>query len=109
MQVMEIERENIDPGDFGERRLGSITGIVVHRIEVSQEDASYGDTPPEVVRFFREHPVGVKAAGGRMPYPFLIDETNTVARREQELQAAVTVQIAPRHIVYASTPHSCPV
>ncbi len=49
-----------------------IEGVVVHRIEVSQEDSSFDDSPMEVDRFFREHPIGIKATGGDMPYPILI-------------------------------------
>ena len=62
------------------REHSEITGVIVHRIEVSQEDASYGDTPAEVARFFREHPIGVKATGGDMPYPILIDRDGVVTQ-----------------------------
>lgn len=58
----------------------AICGVVVHRIEVSQEDSSYGDTAEEVARFFREHPVGVKATGGEMPYPLLIDAEGIITQ-----------------------------
>ncbi|MEO0813484.1 MAG: peptidoglycan recognition family protein [Myxococcota bacterium] len=54
------------------RELDSIDRVVVHRIEVSQEDPSYADSALEVARFFLEHPIGVKATGGAMPYPLLI-------------------------------------
>lgn len=59
---------------------GDITGVVVHRIQVSQEDPSYGDDAREVLRFFREHPIGVKATGGEMPYPILIDAAGGVTQ-----------------------------
>jgi hypothetical protein len=62
------------------RRREEVAGLVVHRIEVSQEDATYGDTPEEVARFFREHPIGVKATGGDMPYPILIAPDGTVTQ-----------------------------
>ncbi len=62
------------------REQTEITGVIVHRIEVSQEDASYGDTPAEVARFFREHPIGVRATGGDMPYPILIDREGNVTQ-----------------------------
>ncbi len=42
--------------------------------------ATYGDTPEEVARFFREHPIGVKATGGDMPYPILIAADGTVTQ-----------------------------
>src|SRR6185437_10827922 len=51
--------------------------IIVHRIEVSQEDATYSDAPADVARFFLQHPIGVKATGGAMPYPLLIDARGT--------------------------------
>lgn len=62
------------------RAWGDVRGLVVHRIEVSQEDARYGDTPTEVARFFREHPVGIAATGGVMPYPLLIDARGEVTQ-----------------------------
>lgn len=73
------------------RELVEVSGVVVHRIEVSQEDASYSDTPAEVARFFREHPIGIKATGGDMPYPLLIDAAGNVT------------QTVPLHYV---TPHA---
>lgn len=57
-----------------------ITGIVVHRIEVSQEDPSYADTPADVARFFREHPIGIKATGGDMPYPLLVEADGSLTQ-----------------------------
>src|SRR5687768_13590535 len=63
-----------------ERARAEVTGVVVHRIEVSQEDATYGDTPVEVARFFRDHPIGVKATGGDMPYPILIAPDGSVTQ-----------------------------
>lgn len=57
-----------------------VTGIVVHRIEVSQEDPTYADTPADVVRFFATHPIGQKATGGGMPYPILIDTAGQVTQ-----------------------------
>jgi GNAT superfamily N-acetyltransferase len=50
-----------------------VTHIVVHRVEVSQEDATYQDTAADTARFFREHPLGQKVTGGAMPYHVLID------------------------------------
>ncbi|MEZ0313904.1 MAG: peptidoglycan recognition family protein [Myxococcota bacterium] len=62
------------------REPADVTGVIVHRIEVSQEDPSYGDAPSEVARFFREHPIGVKATGGDMPYPILVDRDGGVTQ-----------------------------
>ncbi len=65
----------------GERRCaGSIDRIIVHRIEVSQEDPSFGDYPSEVIRFFATHPIGQKATGGNMPYPLLVDAEGIVTQ-----------------------------
>lgn len=50
-----------------------IKGIVVHRIEVSQEDSSFGDSPEEVIRFFADHPRWSKATDATMPYPLVIE------------------------------------
>ncbi|MEM6733435.1 MAG: peptidoglycan recognition family protein [Myxococcota bacterium] len=58
----------------------SIDTVVVHRIEVSQEDPSYSDSPRDVARFFLEHPVGKSATGGEMPYPVLIDSSGTITQ-----------------------------
>jgi hypothetical protein len=63
-----------------ERRQAEVTGVVVHRIEVSQEDPSFRDTPADVARFFREHPVGKQATGGAMPYPLLIDAQGQITQ-----------------------------
>ena len=65
---------------FKAREPADVTGVIVHRIEVSQEDPSYGDTPVEVARFFREHPIGVKATGGDMPYPIVVDRDGNVTQ-----------------------------
>ncbi len=46
----------------------AITGVVIHRIQVTCEDASYSDTPAEVIRFLPEHSIGVDATGGTMPH-----------------------------------------
>lgn len=73
------------------RELADVTGVIVHRIEVSQEDPTYGDTPGEVARFFREHPIGQKATGGDMPYPILIERNGNVT------------QTVPFHFI---TPHA---
>lgn len=62
------------------RPKSQVTLLVVHRIEVSQEDASFSDTPPDVARFFRDHPVGQRATGGAMPYPLLIDAAGQVTQ-----------------------------
>jgi hypothetical protein len=62
------------------RKKEEILGVVVHRIEVSQEDAAFPDTPAGIERFFREHPVGRKATGGRMPYPIVIDAQGGVVQ-----------------------------
>ena len=65
----------------GERRApGSIDRIIVHRIEVSQEDPSFGDQPSEVIRFFATHPIGQKATGGKMPYPLLLDARGIITQ-----------------------------
>lgn len=57
-----------------------IDRIIVHRIEVSQEDESFGDDPREIARFFREHPIGVKATGGSMPYPLVIERDGRITQ-----------------------------
>ncbi len=62
------------------REAAEVTGVIVHRIEVSQEDPSYGDTPSEVARFFREHPIGQQATGGDMPYPLLVDRDGNITQ-----------------------------
>ncbi len=62
------------------RANAGVSGVVVHRIEVSQEDPLFLDTPAEVARFFREHPVGQRATGGSMPYPLLVDAAGTVTQ-----------------------------
>ncbi|MEL6338771.1 MAG: peptidoglycan recognition family protein [Myxococcota bacterium] len=72
--VPEFRFQPVDGWRSLERReRASIQLLVVHRIEVSQEDSSYGDTAEEVARFFRMHPVGVQATGGAMPYPILVE------------------------------------
>jgi hypothetical protein len=58
---------------FTRRPLQDVRGIVVHRIEVSQEDSTFGDTPSEITRFFCEHPIGTHATGGKMAYPIVIE------------------------------------
>ena len=60
------------------RTRADCTGVVVHRIEVSQEDAAFSDTPTDVVRFFLEQPIGRKATGGKMPYPILVEADGTL-------------------------------
>lgn len=65
-----------------------ITGLVIHRIEVSQEDPSFHDSPEEIARFFREHPIGVEATGGAMPYPLLIAPDGAVTQTLPLLQIA---------------------
>lgn len=62
------------------RARGDIHGVVVHRIEVSQEDPSYGDDPSEIMRFFATHPVGREATGGVMPYALVIDSAGAVTQ-----------------------------
>ena len=62
------------------RRREDIVGVVLHRIEVSQEDPTYADTPEGIMRFFLEHPTGVAATGGQMPYPLLIAAEGTVTQ-----------------------------
>jgi len=54
--------------------------VAVHRIEVSQEDRAFADTPAGIERFFRTHPVGRAATGGRMPYPILVARDGTVTQ-----------------------------
>lgn len=61
-----------------ERR--EVRGLVIHRIEVSQEDCTYGDSPEDVARFFSEHPVGRAATGGQMPYPIVIEDNGCVTQ-----------------------------
>lgn len=65
---------------YPSRRRDEIVGVVVHRIEVSQEDPGYGDTASEVARFFAEHPLGRTATGGKMPYTVLVDRTGAVTQ-----------------------------
>ena len=62
------------------RERAQIRGIVVHRIQVSQEDPSYGDGPSEIMRFFREHPIGREATGGAMPYAIIIEPNGHVTQ-----------------------------
>lgn len=57
-----------------------IVGIVVHRIQVSQEDSAFHDTPTDIARFFAEHSVGRTATGGAMPYPILIAPDGVVTQ-----------------------------
>jgi len=73
------------------RERHDVRGVIVHRIEVSQEDPTYGDNPGEVARFFRDHPIGRRATGGAMPYPILIDD------------AGIIFQTAPLSLI---TPHA---
>lgn len=65
---------------MAERPRSQVTQLVVHRIEVSQEDASFADSPVDVARFFRDHPIGKNATGGAMPYPILIDALGAVTQ-----------------------------
>lgn len=58
----------------------NITTLVVHRIEVSQEDRTYSDSAQDVVRFFLEHPIGVKATGGDIPYPLIVEPSGAVVQ-----------------------------
>lgn len=82
---MQLVIERFDPWAEGYERLATrtrdaIQGVVVHRIEVSQEDSTYRDDPFDVLRFFREHPIGVGATGGDMPYPVLITPDGRVTQ-----------------------------
>lgn len=72
------------------RAIESIDRLVVHRIEVSQEDPSFSDRAEDVARFFREHPLGRAATGGAMPYPLLIS-------RAGEIQQAVPLDRITPH------------
>lgn len=60
------------------RSIDAIDRIVVHRIEVSQEDSSFADTAADTARFFLEHPLGRSATGGAIPYPVLIAKDGTI-------------------------------
>lgn len=62
------------------REFTDVNSVVVHRIEVSQEDPSYSDTAAGVARFFAEHEVGRQATGGQMPYPILIAADGSVVQ-----------------------------
>lgn len=62
------------------RARSDINTVVVHRIEVSQEDPSYADTAGDVARFFAEHEIGKKATGGAMPYPILIAPDGSIVQ-----------------------------
>jgi hypothetical protein len=62
------------------RQRRDILEVVVHRIAVSQEDPSFADTPSDIARFFREHPIGVTATGGGMPYPLLVAPSGEVTQ-----------------------------
>jgi hypothetical protein len=65
----------------GDKRCATnIDRIIVHRIEVSQEDPTFGDHPAEVIRFFATHPIGQKATGGKMPYPLLVDPSGVITQ-----------------------------
>lgn len=79
------------------RAAAGVCGVVVHRIEVSQEDPAYGDAPTEVARFFREHPIGVRATGGQMPYAVLIEPDGTVT------QALPLTRVAPHAVRQSPT------
>ena len=68
------------PPQGDKRSARSIDRIIVHRIEVSQEDPTFGDTPAEVIRFFATHPIGQKATGGKMPYPLLVSSCGVVTQ-----------------------------
>lgn len=65
---------------YPERISEDIRGVVVHRIEVSQEDPAFADTPADIERFFADHPVGREATGGRMPYAILVDADGRVTQ-----------------------------
>lgn len=67
-------------GTYQARKAEDIRAVVVHHIEVSQEDPAFADTPADIERFFAEHPVGRTATGGRMPYPILIDASGKVTQ-----------------------------
>ena len=68
------------------RTLREISAVVVHRIEVSQEDPHFRDTPRDVARFFAEHPVGRRATGGSMPYSLLVCPRGIVTQTVPLLQ-----------------------
>ncbi|MCK5690153.1 N-acetylmuramoyl-L-alanine amidase [Myxococcota bacterium] len=79
--MAELKQRNIAvTGDFLPRDKTAIDRLIVHRIEVSQEDASFGDSAEETARFFIEHPIGVDATGGKMPYPLLIEKDGTLCQ-----------------------------
>jgi hypothetical protein len=69
-----------DLSAYSTRQRSDLLGVVVHRIEVSQEDPDYRDSPPEVLRFFERHPTGVAATGGKMPYSVLIEADGAVTQ-----------------------------
>ena len=71
---------SLEPAQYERRGLEEIVGIVVHRIEVSQEDPGYQDSVTDTIRFFREHEIGVRATGGAMPYPILVLKTGEVVQ-----------------------------
>lgn len=60
------------------RQQADIRAVVIHRIQVSLEASDFDDSPAEIARFFREHPLGRSATGGDMPYPVLIDPDGRV-------------------------------
>ena len=83
VRILEIQRWQPWAAGFESlplRGRQEVCHLVVHRIELSQEDPSYGDTPAELVRFFREHPTGVRATGGHVPYPIVIDSDGRVTQ-----------------------------
>jgi hypothetical protein len=69
-----------DLSGYAIREKQNIVGVVVHRIEVSQEDSTFDDNPLEVLRFFQVHPVGIAATGGKMPYPLLIERSGALTQ-----------------------------
>lgn len=78
---MWVKKDDLLDGSGHKRReIEGIVGVVVHRIEVSQEDPTYEDSVSDTARFFLEHEVGVRATGGAMPYPVLVLKTGEVVQ-----------------------------
>ncbi len=69
-----------DATRYQARDRSNIVFVVVHRISARVEDPSYGDTPKDIVRFFHEHPIGIDASGGKMPYSLLIEDSGAVTQ-----------------------------
>ena len=62
------------------RSRAAIVHLVVHRIQVSQEDPGRGDRPRDIAEFFLAHPIGRAASGGAVPYPLVVSAAGHVCQ-----------------------------